>query len=360
MIDDRYPPLADGLFDGGLAADVAPKNLRTAVSLLNAAGRPGSEAELASMAARVRQFSAEVNAAAKSSKQRATSKPSSFATTEPRSGAYGDTGLCSEASFSPATLRNSPIFATRVTRKALTVVAITLLAAGTAAAAAGGTLPMLKEAAAAVVGGNGNVLVVDGGNYPSHTGQTAVDRSAREGSPAPVVEPEVTVEPTDYYSQCAVWMNGAAANATSASFAALLSVSEAAALTIDEYCNTVLVPPAAAEVPVPDSKTPDGNKPADNSPKDDSAAVPPDVSPPDVSPPAVAPPAVAPPADNAPGNDQPADSGNGNGTGDDNGHGNGNHDHDHGNHGNHGNYDHDDHDEHGNHGGGGHGNNNHH
>ena len=62
MTDSKLPILANGLFDGELAADVAPRDLRAAINVLSAAGRPGSDAELASMAARVRQFSAEINA----------------------------------------------------------------------------------------------------------------------------------------------------------------------------------------------------------------------------------------------------------------------------------------------------------
>ncbi|CAN5657490.1 hypothetical protein BH10ACT2_BH10ACT2_03140 [soil metagenome] len=319
MIDDRYQNLAEGLFDGGLAADVAPKNLKIALSLLNAAGRPGSEAELASMAARVRQFSAEVNAAAKSSTQRATGRPSSFATAGQKSAAYGDTGLCSEASFSPATLRSSPIFATRVTRKALTVVAITMLAAGTAAAASGGALPIFKDATASVVDHANNVLVGEG-SQRSDTGPKTLDRSTREDSPAPLVEPAATAEPTDPHSQCVVWTNSAATGATSASFAELLAAADAAALTIDEYCNFVLVPPAVAEVPAPDSKSPNSSDPGGSSPQDDQAA----------TPPTAGEPADGQPVDDKPKDDKAKDD---KAKDDHRDQGNDNHD-DHGNHGN--------------------------
>ena len=151
MTDSKLPILADGLFDGGLAADVAPKDLRAAVNVLSAAGRPGSDAELASMAARVRQLSAEINAAA---------KPPARATT-PTPAAFGDTRRASDTSVSADTQGDNPMFATRITRKALTIVAITLLAAGTAAAAAGGALPMFEDDPQVVVHDEVDTKVID-------------------------------------------------------------------------------------------------------------------------------------------------------------------------------------------------------
>ena len=124
MTDRLFPFLADGLVDGGLAADVAPADLRAAVDLLRAAGQPGSRAELAKTSARVQQFCEEVKASATTS-----------------------TGQIYEFSKTSAddSLRSNPMFSTRITRKAMSIFAITLLAAGTAAAAAGGALPMFEE-----------------------------------------------------------------------------------------------------------------------------------------------------------------------------------------------------------------------
>ena len=64
MSGQYFQFLPDGLVDGSLATDVAPPDLRAAVNVLRAAGGPGSAAELSTMAAHVKQFSAEVDAAA--------------------------------------------------------------------------------------------------------------------------------------------------------------------------------------------------------------------------------------------------------------------------------------------------------
>ena len=84
-----------------------------AAALLRAAGRPAEGDELVGMAALVQQFSAQVTA-----------------------------DIAAEAT-APAALtpRSHSMLATRLTRRATAMVAITLLAAGTAAAAAGGVLP---------------------------------------------------------------------------------------------------------------------------------------------------------------------------------------------------------------------------
>jgi len=266
VTDDQIPPLADGLFDGGLAADVAPKGLRSAVSLLNVAGRPGSDAELASMAARVRQFSAEIHAVSNASTRVTRATP------VPAPGLLGDAGFCSEASFSPATLRSNPIFATRVTRKALTIVAITMLAAGTAAAAAAaaGVLPVFYEdMPTAVVD---NVPTIDDFIHPSNTAPSApstVDDRMPGEAPTIVVEVEPVDNP-DFHGKCTSWMYVSAAEAINPSFAPLFAAADAAVLTIDEYCTTVLAAPVPADEPLtatkPANDAATDSKPADVSP----------------------------------------------------------------------------------------------
>ena len=227
MTDNRLRILADGLFDGGLAADVAPPDLRAAVNVLSAAGRPGSDAELALMAARVRQFSVEVNAAAPLSIVHAP--------------------VCAAAFTNPAlsndTPRSNPMFSTRVTRKALSIFAITLLAAGTAAAAAGGALPMFEEESNEVVVDNGNdddTNVVEDDTHKSDDDQPGAN--ADDESPKSI--PEARVEnhngDVDHHGKCTAWTNGSAKSATSPAFAELQTAADGAAVSIDEYCATVL------------------------------------------------------------------------------------------------------------------------
>ena len=61
-MDNLFPFLADGIVDGGLAADAAPPDLRAAVDVLRAASQSGSVEELATMTSFVQRFTAEVGA----------------------------------------------------------------------------------------------------------------------------------------------------------------------------------------------------------------------------------------------------------------------------------------------------------
>ena len=228
MTDNRLRILADGLFDGGLAADVAPKDLRAAVNVLSAAGRPGSAAELASMAARVRQFSVEVNAAA----------PSSIVRTRVSATAFTSPALSNDIH------RSNPMFATRITRKAMSIFAITLLAAGTAAAAAGGALPMFEEDATEVVVDNDDeTIVVEDGTHKSDDDQPGADSDDETSDSIPEARVENHNGDVDHHGKCTAWTNGSAKSATSPAFAELQTAADEAAVSIDEYCATLLGTP---------------------------------------------------------------------------------------------------------------------
>ena len=221
MTDNDLPILADGLFDGGLAADVAPKDLRAAVDVLRIAQQAGSVTELAQMADKVQMFSAEVTAGAPAVSIRSTAQT---ATT---------TFLTHD------TTRSTPMFATRITRKAFTIVAITLLAAGTAAAAAGGALPMFVDEEPAVIvdnGGSGKLDAAEDVNDPTESeDSTDVETTMPPTSDAVV---ENNIGGVDVHGKCTAWTSGATKDATNPSFAELQVAADAAGVTIDEYCAT--------------------------------------------------------------------------------------------------------------------------
>ena len=258
MTDNGLPILADGLFDGALAADVAPMDLRAAVNVLAVAGRPGSDAELASMAARVRQFSAEINAqpvteaANRSGTQIATRAlaHTTVSSINPR--------RSSDAVVFADTNRSYPMFATRITRKALSIVAITLLAAGTAAAAASGALPMFVEDSTEVVD-DANTSVTDA---PDVGDSDNSSESADDGAVVPPSVVSVVVNKNgevDRHGKCTAWTHGAAKDATNPSFAELQVAADDAGLTIDEYCAAFLSSDHSDEVSDDDAGTADHN-----------------------------------------------------------------------------------------------------
>lgn len=325
MTDNQFPILADGLFDGGLAADVAPKDLRAAVNVLSAAGRPGSEAELATMAARVRQFSAEINAAAKAPHQAAISQVH-YPTT-----AFVDARRPYDMHMSDDTIRSNPMFATRITRKAMTIVAITLLAAGTAAAAAGGALPMFeKDDTNVVVHEPVEAQVIDDFSHQSDNQQSS-DDSKPVTQAATVIAvlnaDEASSNTADFFGKCTAWGNGAAKDATNPAFADLQAAADASTLTIDEFCATVEKPgnsddknntgtdnKPADDKPAVTTQPPDA---ADDQPADDSGDDDPNADDPEVTTPAA-----------TPGTGTGNGNGNGNSGHGNSGHGNGNSGHD--------------------------------
>jgi hypothetical protein len=348
VTDNRLPILADGLFDGGLAADVAPKDLRAAVNVLSAAGRPGSEAELATMAARVRQFSAEINAAANT-----PARPADPPTNHPIAGpaaAFDVAHPSYEAYMSADALRSNPLFATRITRKALTIVAITMLAAGTAAAAAGGALPMFqKDDANAIVHEDvDSNVIVDLGDHADN--EQSGDQSPPVTQPATddtVVVDEGAFVMIDFFGKCMAWTNGSAQDATSSSFDDLRAAANEASLTIDGFCGTIVTPSISDDEDKTRTDAGADDKPAvTTTPTDQADEEPADEEKPKSDDPAVTPTTAAPPPTTAatpttttpptttPPTTIPAGTGNGNGnSGHGNGHGN-DHGHDGDDHGN--------------------------
>lgn len=237
MTNRLVPFIADGIVDGGLAADVAPADLQTAVKVLRAARQPGSVAELANRAVYVRQFCVEVAATATASRTQ--------------------THAFSNQCRSDDSLGSVSMFSTRITRKALSIFAITLLAAGTAAAAAGGALPVFDGVAKEVVvesGDHTDVNVADGPDAADNDQPTNEDASP-EGIVPAVVENQNGV--VDHHGKCTAWTNGSAKNASNPSFAELQVAADAVELTIDEYCATVLGTPTAGDEPTSDDESDD-------------------------------------------------------------------------------------------------------
>ena len=93
MTEQLFPDdVANGLVDGTLPIDEIPADVRATADVLRAAHQAATSEELSGMAATVQRFTAAVTAPA-------------------------------------TTHRSSPMFATRLTRRAATMVAVTLLAA---------------------------------------------------------------------------------------------------------------------------------------------------------------------------------------------------------------------------------------
>ena len=129
------------------------------------------------------------------------------------------------------------MFATRISRKALSIVAITLLATGTAVAAAGGALPMFVD--------DGTEEVVDNGDADAAVVEDvgAEPESAEDGAsvtPRVVDVVENNNGDIDHHGKCTAWTNGAAKDAANPSFAELQVAADAAGLTVDEYCAAFL------------------------------------------------------------------------------------------------------------------------
>ena len=120
---------------------------------------------------------------------------------------------------------------TRITRRALSIVAITLLAAGTAAAAAGGALPMFEGASDEVVVDSTEGTVVEDGS-----GTTEGDDGVTDST----VDPENHNGSVDHFGKCMAWTHGSAKDATNPSRVELQVAADAAGLSIDDYCATVL------------------------------------------------------------------------------------------------------------------------
>jgi hypothetical protein len=233
MTNDHIPFMADGLVDGRLPADAAPPELRAAVNLVRAASQPASAEELATMATRVQQFTAEVNAAATANTPAFIDSP-----------------------------RRNFMTSTRMTRRALSIVAITLLAAGTAAAAAGGALPMFED--------DSNELVLEGGDTSVLDEGSDTTVADDESSDSSVPERENHNGSVDHFGKCTAWTHGSAKDATNPSRVELQVAADAAGLSIDDYCATVLAAKGAEDESDDDEADDESKDEADDESDDDA------------------------------------------------------------------------------------------
>ena len=118
--------------------------------------------------------------------------------------------------------------ATRITRRATAMVAITLLAAGTAAAAAGGALdslpgPFHKDSAEV---------------KPETTEDSVDDTDATDDTTDGITLDSPTFAP-ELHGLCEAWTNGATKDATDPAFTTLADAAAVAGQTIDEFCVVV-------------------------------------------------------------------------------------------------------------------------
>lgn len=161
-------------------------------NVLRAAAQPATAEELQGMAAFVQMFTAEV------------------------------------ANTTTPTPIRSTMRATRITRRATAMVAITLLAAGTAAAAAGGALdslpgPFHKDSAEV---------------KPETTEDSVDDTDATDDTTDGITLDSPTFAP-ELHGLCEAWTNGATKDATDPAFTTLADAAAAAGQTIDEFCVVV-------------------------------------------------------------------------------------------------------------------------
>ena len=230
MTEQLFPDdMANGLVDGTTPAEAVPADLQATAALLRAAHQPASSEELSGMAAMVQAFTAEV----------AVAHPSTIS-------------------------RSHPMFATRITRRAATMVAVTLLAAGTAAAAAGGVLPTPfsgtshTETIGTVLGSDTSLTgdTTDTGVDSTGVDGTETDGTETDGTGVDTTGVDSTsVDSTvtdgtevsdgrgnghEFKGLCTAWTNGAAKSADNPSFSRLKTAADAAGQTIDEFCVTVL------------------------------------------------------------------------------------------------------------------------
>ncbi len=231
MTEQLFPDdMANGLVDGTLPIDDVPAEARALADVLRAAHQPAMSEELSGMAAMVQQFTAEVTVPA-------------------------------------TTRRSSSMFATRLTRRAATMVAITLLAAGTAAASAGGALPSPFSAGESSFGAprpededtttteaGGDTTTTEAGGEATTTTEGGDATSTTETSmpePSTTLDPEAPLVPSDVldemqaanpslFGKCTAWTNGAPKNPEVPGFVELQVAADEVGISIDDFCDELL------------------------------------------------------------------------------------------------------------------------
>ena len=155
------------------------------------------------------------------------------------------------------------MIATRITRRAATIVAVTLLAAGTAAAAASGALPATSDAdapadvafvpASTVVESTtteaSEVIVTTTAEVTATAKVTATSDVETDGDETgdvatlPVAEPGATVhdpKTANNFGKCTAWTHGAEKKLTNPAFAELQTAADDGTVSVDEYCAATI------------------------------------------------------------------------------------------------------------------------
>ena len=143
------------------------------------------------------------------------------------------------------------MIATRITRRAATIVAVTLLAAGTAAAAA---LPAISDADAPTdVAFVPTSTIVE--STPTEASEVVVTATATadvvtdgdatgDVAALPVAEPGATVhdpKTANHFGKCTAWTHGAEKKLTNPAFAKLQTAADAdGTVSVDEYCAATI------------------------------------------------------------------------------------------------------------------------
>ena len=227
MTEQLFPDeMVNDLFAGSLPVADVPASLLRVASVVHAARQAAAFDELGDIAILTQRFTAEVAA---------------------------------NGPVSVLTPRSSSMIASRISRLAAAIVAITLLAAGTAAAAAGGGAGSARPsfASAEEVGDDTSTTAGPSTTEEEETTTTqastttaaASDDLAPEAPATPVVaEPGTTVhdpETADHFGKCTAWTNGTAKKPTNPAFAELQTAADSGAVTTDGYCAEILAARAA-------------------------------------------------------------------------------------------------------------------
>ena len=149
------------------------------------------------------------------------------------------------------------MIATRITRRAATIVAVTLLAAGTAAAASG-ALPAFSDTdppadvafvpASTVVESTtteaSEVVVTTTTAETTATSDVETDGDATDDvAELPVAEPDATVHDpknANNFGKCTAWTHGAKKKLTNPAFAELQTAADDGTVSVDEYCAATI------------------------------------------------------------------------------------------------------------------------
>ena len=163
------------------------------------------------------------------------------------------------------------MIATRITRRAATIVAITLLAAGTAAAGAGGGLPSAFNAPDSEVVGDPTTTGAESTTTAETTPTLEVEDEGESDVLLIVVTDELPSSTTlhdpetaDHYGKCTAWTNGAEKKITNPSFAELQVAADEGAVSVDEYCAATLAARAAEKADRKADKNADDDDEADD------------------------------------------------------------------------------------------------